>query len=75
MQQMSGWVSALKIYADEDVVDELEDTLKAFVGMLEDQNLGKMLVCITHPRRNVRFHALCGLGLWQGWVESEAPNL
>ncbi|WP_102958899.1 NADP-dependent oxidoreductase [Mangrovicella endophytica] len=47
-RQMSGWVSAGKIHADEDIVDGLENAPEAFVGMLEGRNLGKTLVRIRH---------------------------
>jgi NADPH-dependent curcumin reductase CurA len=45
-KQMSGWVSAGKIHADEDIVDGLANAPEAFVGMLEGRKLGKTLVRI-----------------------------
>ncbi|WP_152048623.1 NADP-dependent oxidoreductase [Aureimonas psammosilenae] len=45
-KQMSGWVEAGRIHADEDIADGLEKAPEAFVRMLAGRNLGKTLVRI-----------------------------
>ncbi len=44
VQQMAEWIQAGKITYREDVMEGLENTPKAFIGMLNGQNKGKQLV-------------------------------
>ena len=42
--QMAQWLKEGKIQHREDIVDGFENTVKAFIGMLQGENTGKMLV-------------------------------
>jgi NADPH-dependent curcumin reductase CurA len=42
--QMAKWISEGKIKYREDVVEGFENTVRAFIGMLQGENTGKMLV-------------------------------
>ena len=44
LQQLSAWLRQGKIRYREDVVEGIENTPRAFIGMLEGRNLGKQLV-------------------------------
>ncbi|MFT5558959.1 MAG: NADPH-dependent curcumin reductase CurA [Sphingobacteriales bacterium] len=41
---MSGWVSAGKIKYKEQIVNGLENAPSAFIGMLQGENFGKLIV-------------------------------
>ncbi len=43
-KQMSEWIAAGKIKCREDIVDGLENAPKAFIGLLEGKNFGKLVV-------------------------------
>jgi NADPH-dependent curcumin reductase CurA len=42
--QMAQWLKEGKIQHREDIVEGFENTAKAFIGMLQGENTGKMLV-------------------------------
>jgi NADPH-dependent curcumin reductase CurA len=42
--QMAQWLKEGKIQHREQIVDGFENTVKAFIGMLQGENTGKMLV-------------------------------
>jgi len=44
IKQMAEWLGEGKIQYREDVVEGFENTAKAFIGMLQGENTGKMLV-------------------------------
>jgi NADPH-dependent curcumin reductase CurA len=46
-EQMSAWVREGKVKDREDVVDGLENAPKAFIGMLEGRNFGKLLIRVA----------------------------
>lgn len=46
-QQMSAWLAQGRIKYREDIVDGLENAPKAFIGLLEGRNFGKMVVRVT----------------------------
>ncbi|MEO6798718.1 MAG: NADP-dependent oxidoreductase [Rhodanobacter sp.] len=48
MQQMSQWVLAGKIKFREDIVDGLEQAPRAFIGMLNGSNFGKLVVRVAN---------------------------
>lgn len=43
-RDVSGWIRDGKLVYKEDVVDGLENTLDAFIGLLEGKNFGKLLI-------------------------------
>jgi len=45
---MGKWVREGSVKFGEDVVDGLENAPKAFIGMLERKNFGKLVVHISH---------------------------
>lgn len=47
LQQLSTWLRQGKIRYREDVVEGIENTPKAFIGMLQGHNLGKQLVKVA----------------------------
>jgi NADPH-dependent curcumin reductase CurA len=47
LTQMSAWVKDGKIKFREDVVDGLENAPKAFIGLLEGKNFGKLIVRVA----------------------------
>lgn len=47
LQQLSIWLGQGKIHYREDVVEGIENTPKAFIGMLEGRNVGKQLVKVA----------------------------
>jgi NADPH-dependent curcumin reductase CurA len=49
IRQMAEWVRAGKLKYKEDIVDGLENTPRAFIGMLKGDNLGKRLVKVAEP--------------------------
>ena len=46
--QMSEWVAAGKIEFREDIVDGLENAPAAFIGLLEGENFGKLLIRVAN---------------------------
>lgn len=49
IRQMAEWIRAGKLKYKEDIVDGLENTPRAFIGMLKGDNLGKRLVKVAEP--------------------------
>lgn len=49
LQVMGDWVRTGKIRWREDVVDGLENAPQAFIGLLEGQNFGKLIVKVSSP--------------------------
>jgi NADPH:quinone reductase len=47
LTQLAEWVKAGTLRYDETVVDGFENTPKAFIGLLQGQNTGKMLVKVA----------------------------
>ena len=47
LTQLTAWVKEGRIKYDETVVDGFENTPRAFIGLLQGQNTGKMLVRVT----------------------------
>lgn len=47
--EMAGWLADGKVRYEETVVDGLESSVDAFLGLLRGENLGKMLVRCTGP--------------------------
>jgi hypothetical protein len=45
-QRMAGWLSDGSVVFDETVVDGIENSVSAFLGMMEGANTGKMVVRI-----------------------------
>jgi NADPH-dependent curcumin reductase CurA len=50
-RDMSAWVREGKIKYREDVVDGLDKTPEAFIGLLSGRNLGKLLVRVSDPAK------------------------
>jgi NADPH-dependent curcumin reductase len=48
-RDMSPWLRDGKIKYREDVVDGLDKTPEAFIGLLSGRNLGKLLVRVSDP--------------------------
>jgi NADPH-dependent curcumin reductase CurA len=48
---MSAWLRDGKIKYREDVVDGLDKTPEAFIGLLSGRNLGKLLVRVSDPAK------------------------
>ncbi|BFV59428.1 NADP-dependent oxidoreductase [Kitasatospora sp. CMC57] len=46
--EVAGWLAEDKLRYDETVVDGVENTVDAFIGMLGGANTGKMVVRLTH---------------------------
>jgi NADPH-dependent curcumin reductase len=46
-REMSGWVATGKIQDREDIVDGLENAPRAFIGLLDGKNFGKLLVRVS----------------------------
>lgn len=46
--EMAGWLSSGKLKYDETVVDGVQNTVDAFIGLLSGANTGKMVVRLTH---------------------------
>jgi NADPH:quinone reductase len=44
LAQLTEWVKQGRIQYDETIVEGFENTPKAFIGLLQGQNTGKMLV-------------------------------
>jgi NADPH-dependent curcumin reductase CurA len=47
--ELSRWLSEGRIRYREDVVDGLEDAPRAFMGLLEGRNFGKLIVKVSDP--------------------------
>ncbi len=47
--EMAGWIKAGKLKYREDVVEGFENVPRAFIGMLEGDNLGKRIVKVVEP--------------------------
>ncbi len=47
LEQMSTWVQEGKVKFREDIVDGLENAPKAFIGLLEGKNFGKLIVRVS----------------------------
>ena len=47
LREMSGWVKSGQLKYREDVVDGLENAPKAFIGMLDGENFGKLVIRIA----------------------------
>ena len=45
---MSAWVKDGKVMIQEDIVDGLENAPKAFIGLLEGQNSGKLVIRVAN---------------------------
>lgn len=52
LQQLSSWVKSGEIKYKEDIVEGIESSPEAFIGMLEGKNFGKMLIK-TAPKMNL----------------------
>jgi NADPH-dependent curcumin reductase CurA len=63
--QMRAWLAEGRITYREDIVDGLENAPKAFIGLLEGKNFGKLVVRVTreliHPEHNVRSESAVGI--------------
>lgn len=46
-QKMSSWLAEGRIKYREDIVNELENAPRAFIGMLEGKNFGKLIVRVA----------------------------
>jgi NADPH-dependent curcumin reductase CurA len=44
LNDLQGWVAAGKLKVKEDIIDGLENTPKALIGLLAGENLGKRMV-------------------------------
>ncbi len=49
LEQMAVWLKEGKLKYSEDIVEGLENTPRAFIGMLKGQNIGKQLVKVSAP--------------------------
>jgi len=47
LQNMLPWVTEGKVIAKEDIIDGLENAPKAFIGLLEGKNFGKLLIRVA----------------------------
>jgi NADPH-dependent curcumin reductase CurA len=50
LAEVKRWLAAGTIHWQETVIDGIENTPKAFIGLFHGQNLGKMLVRVAGPR-------------------------
>jgi NADPH-dependent curcumin reductase CurA len=48
LQNMLPWVTEGKVIAKEDIIDGLENAPKAFIGLLEGKNFGKLLIRVAN---------------------------
>ena len=51
-KQMNIWVQEGKVKFREDVVEGLENAPKAFIGLLEGKNFGKLIVRVANKSSN-----------------------
>jgi NADPH-dependent curcumin reductase CurA len=48
-REMGEWVSTGRVKVREDLIDGLENAPRAFIGLLEGRNFGKLVVRVTDP--------------------------
>jgi NADPH-dependent curcumin reductase len=54
LSQMTAWVKDRKIKFREDIVEGLENTPQAFIGMLEGRNFGKLIIQVANGLTSTR---------------------
>lgn len=47
LKEMGAWVEAGKVMLREDIVDDLEQAPRAFIGLLEGENFGKLVIKVA----------------------------
>ena len=49
VQQMTDWITKDQIKYQEQIIDDLENTPEAFIGLLEGKNFGKLIIKVSNP--------------------------